>query len=66
MKISNPYVKGMPVLVPPETIQKEQAQASKKARARYPDKPLGPGLGDPETGKPFRRALTPGTSPTGS
>jgi hypothetical protein len=66
MKTSNPYGANYDVLVPPATIQKEQAQASKKARARYPDKPLGPGLGDPATGKPFRRALTPGTSPTGS
>jgi hypothetical protein len=66
MKLSNPYGANGTVLVPPETIQKEQAQASKKARARYPDTPLGPGLGNPTTGKPFKRALTPGTTPTGS
>lgn len=66
MKTKNPYGAEYDVLVPPQTIEKEQAQASKKARARYPNPPLGPGLGDPETGKPFRRALTPGTTPTNS
>jgi hypothetical protein len=67
-KLSFPkaYGPAPSVLVPPETIQAETSQASKKARARYPSTPLGPGQDDPTTGKPFRRALTPGTSPTGS
>ena len=67
-KISFPaaYGPGTTVLVPPETIQAEMSQAGKKARARFPSTPLGPGQDNPTTGKPFRRALTPGTSPTGS
>ncbi len=68
MKLTYPkaYGPAPSVLVPPETIQAETKQASGKARARYPSTPLGPGQTDSATGKPFRRALTPGTSPTGS
>jgi hypothetical protein len=65
MKTSNPYGANDKVLVPPETIAMQEKNASGKAKARYPHKPLGVGLkGD---GGPIRtRALTPGTSPTGS
>ena len=67
MKTKNPYGANDQVKVPPETIQSEQSQASGKASARYPHKPLGniPG-GNANTGGSFKRAMTPGTSPTGS
>lgn len=67
MKTKNPYGANYQVKVPPETIQAEMSQASGKAVARYPHKPLGtiPG-GDANTSGPFKRAMTPGTSPTGS
>ena len=67
MKISNPYVKGMAVKVPPETISSEMSKAGGKATARYPNKALTnqPGGGG-STGGSFKRALTPGTTPTGS
>ena len=68
MKIQAPAVYGAnyDVKVPPETIQKEMAQANKKAKARYPNKPLGnqPGGGGSTSGK-FKRAYTPG-GPAGS
>ncbi len=65
MKTSNPYGANYDVLVPPATISKDRSQASGKAKARYPDKPIS----NKTTGGggPIRtRALTPGTSPTGS
>lgn len=67
MKISNPYVKGMTVKVPPETIQSEMSQAGSKAKARYPDTPISnmPGGGGSTSGS-FKRAMTPGTTPSGS
>lgn len=68
MKIANPYLKSPPpVKMPPETISSETTKAGGKASARYPDKPITnqPGGGG-STGGPFRRALTPGTSPAGS
>jgi hypothetical protein len=66
MKTSNPYGMNIPVKVPPETIQKELSQASGKAKARYPNTPLGPGQSNGQSGKMKVRALTPGTSPAGS
>jgi len=66
MKTSNPYGANNPVKVPPETIQKEQSQASGKAKARYPHTPLGPSQKNGEAGKMKRPAYTPGTSPAGS
>jgi hypothetical protein len=67
MKTSNPYGANDEVLVPPATIQQELSKASGKAKARYPDKPLTnqPGGGGSTSG-PFKRAMTPGTTPTGS
>ncbi len=67
MKTSNPYGPGMAVKVPPETVSSEMSQAGSKAKARYPHKPLGivPG-GSASTGGAFKRAMTPGTTPTGS
>lgn len=67
MKTSNPYGPGMTVKVPPETISSEMSQAGSKAKARYPHKPLGvvPGGGAGGSGS-FKRAMTPGTTPTGS
>lgn len=63
----NPYDSNYEVKVPPETIQGEMSQAKGKAVARYPHKPLGniPGGGTDTSGK-FKRAMTPGTLPTGS
>lgn len=66
MKTSNPYGMNIPVKVPPETIQKEMAQASGKAKARYPSPPLGPSQKNDQAGKMKRPAYTPGTSPAGS
>lgn len=67
MKTSNPYGANYTVKVPPETISSEMSQAGSKAKARYPHKPLGivPG-GSASTGGSFKRANTPGTSPSGS
>lgn len=66
MKTSNPYGADYEVKVPPKTIQDEMAQAGGKAKARYPHKPLGPGQSNGQQGKMKIRALTPGTTPTGS
>lgn len=67
MKTSNPYGPGMTVKVPPENITNELSKAGSKAKARYPDKPLGVNVsGSGNAGKMKRAALTPGTSPTGS
>jgi len=67
MKTSNPYGANMPVKLPPETISSELSKADSKAKARYPHKPLTnqPGGGGSTSG-PFKRAMTPGTSPAGS
>lgn len=66
MKISNPYT-SQSVKLPPETISSETGKASGKSKARYPsghitNKPGGGG----KTSGGFKRAMTPGTSPTGS
>lgn len=66
MKTSNPYGPGMSVKVPPETISSELSQAGGKAKARYPHKPLGPGQSMGKEGGVKHRAMTPGTSPSGS
>lgn len=66
MKTSNPYGPGMTVKVPPETISAELSQAGSKAKARYPHTPLGPGQSMSKGGAVKHRALTPGTTPTGS
>ena len=68
MKTSNPYGANMQVKVPPETVTGEMSSAGGKAVARYPHKPLGivPGGGSASAGGSFKRALTPGTTPTGS
>lgn len=66
MKTSNPYGANYQVKVPPETIQAEQSQANGKAKARYQNTPLSPSTKNGEAGKMKARALTPGTSPTGS
>jgi hypothetical protein len=68
VKITAPAVYGAngDVKVPPETIQRETSLAKSKAKARYPNKPLGnqPGGGGSTAGK-FRAAYTPG-GPSGS
>jgi hypothetical protein len=67
MKTSNPYGANYPVKVPPETISAQDKQASGKAKALYKSGTLsadvtnGGGKGPMKT-----RALTPGSSPTGS
>jgi hypothetical protein len=67
MKTSSPYGPGMPVKMTPETVSSELSKDGGKAKARYPSGTLGiePGGGGKTSG-PFKRALTPGTSPTGS
>ncbi len=66
MKISNPYT-SMPVKMTPDTVSSELSKDGSKAKARYPNKALTnqPGGGG-STGGKFMRALTPGTSPSGS
>jgi len=69
MKTQHPatYGPGMSVKVPPETISAERSNAGSKAKARYPSGTATnqPGGGGSTSGS-FRRAMTPGTSPTGS
>ena len=67
MKTSNPYGPSMPVKMTPETVSSELSKAGSKAKARYPSGHLGivPG-GSASTGGAFKRAMTPGTTPTGS
>ena len=68
MKTSNPYGANYQVKVPPETINSEMSQAGSKATARYPHKPISnqPGGGGSTGNGSFKRAMTPGTTPTGS
>jgi len=67
MKTSNPYGANYTVKVPPETINSEMSQAGGKAKARYPSgTPSKMPGGNANTGGTFKRAMTPGTSPTGS
>lgn len=69
MKTSSPStygMNGMAVKTPPDTINNEVKLASGKAKARYPDTPLGTSTKNGESGKMKTRALTPGTSPAGS
>jgi hypothetical protein len=65
MKTSNPYGANYSVKVPPETINSEMSQAGKKAKARYPHKPLSPSVAISDAGKAKVRAYTPG-GPSGS
>jgi hypothetical protein len=57
----------MPVKMTPETVSSELSKDGGKAKARYPSGTLGiePGGGG-KTSCPFKRALTRGTSATGS
>jgi hypothetical protein len=65
MKVSNPYGASDTFKVPPETINAEQKQASGKAKARYPNKPMGISTSNSDAGKAKTRAYTPG-GPAGS
>lgn len=67
MKTSNPYGANYPVKTTPETVTSEMSKAGSKSKARYPSGHLGniPG-GSTNTGGSFKRAMTPGTTPTGS
>lgn len=65
-KFPSGYGPGMTVKVPPETITSELSQASKKASARYPSPVQPVNRSGGGTGPMKHRALTPGTSPTGS
>lgn len=66
MKTSNPYGMSLPVKTAPETVTSNNAKASGKAKARYPNPPLGPSQKNSEAGKMKRPAYTPGTTPAGS
>lgn len=65
LKLHNPYMPNQEVLVPPDTIGMQRKSAMGKAKASYPDKPLGIGTKGGASGIKHR-ALTPGTSPSGS
>lgn len=65
----NPYVSSDTFKTDPDIISSELSKAGKKATARYPSGRLGnqPGGGaGGNAGKMKNRALTPGTSPSGS
>lgn len=66
MKTSSPYGPGMTVKSPPDTIHNEMSKAGSKAKARYPSGIASKNMtaGAPSPGG--RRAMTPGTTPTGS
>ncbi len=66
MKISNPYT-SQPVKMTPDTVSSELSKDGGKAKARYPSGHITnqPGGGGKTSGS-FKRALTPGTSPSGS
>lgn len=67
MKTSSPYGPGMTVKTPPETITSELSKAGSKAKARYPSgTPSNQPGGGGSTSGSFKRAMTPGTSPSGS
>jgi len=66
MKTSSPYGPGMDVKSPPDTIRNEQSKASSKAKARYPSGTASVNMTKGAPGPFGRRALTPGTTPTGS
>lgn len=61
------YKANLPIKQTPGIVGAEREANGGKAKARYPHKPLGivPG-GSSDTSGPFRRAMTPGTSPAGS
>lgn len=62
-----PYGPGMPIKETPAIIDSDRQKNGSKATVRFPHKPLPkqPGGGGSTAGS-FRRANTPGTSPTGS
>lgn len=62
-----PYGPGMPIKQTPAIINGEREKNGGKPTSRFPHKPLGnvPG-GSASTSGPFKRAMTPGTTPTGS
>lgn len=69
MKTNSPavYKADMTIKETPAIIGADRQKNSGKAKARYPNKPLGnqPGGGGSTSGS-FKRAMTPGTTPTGS
>lgn len=66
MKLSNPYGMSPPVQTGSSIVDRELSKASGKAKARYPDPPLGISQKNSTSGKMQRPALTPGTTPAGS
>lgn len=66
MMTKNPYGMNIPIKTAPETVNSANAKASGKAKARYPDPPLGPSQKNDQAGRMKRPAYTPGTTPAGS
>lgn len=67
MKTKNPYgMSGIQVLSGSSIVDHELSQVGGKAKARYPDTPLGPSQKNNEAGKMKTPAYTPGTTPAGS
>jgi hypothetical protein len=62
-----PYGPGLPIKETPAIINSERQKNGSKPTVRFPHSPLSnePGGGGKTSGA-FRRAMTPGTSPTGS
>lgn len=61
------YGPDLPIKETPEIINSDRQKNGNKATMRFPHKPLGnqPGGGGSTSG-PFKRAMTPNTTPTGS
>lgn len=66
MKTSNPYGANNAVKMTPETVSAQLSKASGKAKARYPNPPLGPSQANSSAGKMKRPAYTPGGTPSGA
>lgn len=66
MKVSNPYGCSDTYKSGSAIVDAQNAKASGKAKARFPDPPLMPGQKNGQAGKMKRPALTPGSSPAGS
>jgi len=66
MKVSNPYGANDTYKSGSAIVDAQNAKASGKAKARFPDPPLSPSTKNGPAGKMKRPAYTPGSSPSGS
>jgi hypothetical protein len=66
MKVSNPYGANDTYKSGSAIVDAQNAKASSKAKARFPDPPLSTSTKNGQSGKMKRPAYTPGSSPSGS